>query len=54
MSYQNRAEVEKVIDQIQRHLRENFAEASFFVGVAFSREIAYPNAEKLLLKVSQR
>ena len=54
MSYQNRAEVEKVIDQMQRHLRENFSEANFFVGVAFSRDIAYPNAEKLLLKASQR
>lgn len=54
MSYQNRAEVEKVVDQIQRQLKENFSDANFFVGVAFSRDIAYPNAEKLLLKASQR
>jgi hypothetical protein len=53
-SYQNRAEVEKLVEQIQRHLRENFSEANFFVGVAFSRDLAYPNAEKLLLKATQR
>jgi len=54
MSYQNRGEVEKLIDQIQRHLRDNFSDATFFVGVAFSRDLAYPSAEKLLLKASQR
>lgn len=54
MSYQNRSEVDKVTDQLQRQLRENFSDANFFVGVAYSRDIAYPNAEKLLLKASQR
>lgn len=54
MSYQSRAEVEKVFDQLQRHLAEHFQDAVFFVGAAYSREIAYPNAEKLLLKASQR
>ncbi|MBS2038310.1 FHA domain-containing protein [bacterium] len=54
MSYQNRAEVEKLLEQLGRHLREDFSEANFFVGVAYSRDQACPNAEKLLLKATKR
>ncbi|MFN8610953.1 MAG: FHA domain-containing protein [Vulcanimicrobiota bacterium] len=54
LSYQSRAEVDKIVEQFQRHLKEDFSEANFFVGVAFSRDLAYPNAEKLMLKATQR
>ena len=54
MSYLSRQEVDKYVDQLSRHLGERFSDAVFFVGAAFSRDLATPNAAKLIQKASQR
>jgi hypothetical protein len=54
MSYLSRTEVDRYTNQIARHLAENFSDAAFFVGAAYSRDLATPNAEKLIQKASQR
>lgn len=54
MSYVSRQEVDRFTDSLARGLAENFADATFFVGAACSRDLATPSAAKLIAKASQR
>ena len=54
MSYLSRSEVDRHTEQLSRHLAEKFKDATFFVGAACSRDLATPNASKLIQKASQR
>jgi len=54
VSYVSRNEVERLVEQLDLHLKTQFSDTTFFLGVACSRDLARPGAKKLIEKAAQR